>query len=113
MTHDTFNTILHDRLTVIKGVLASKAKEYATEDGDRLQNFKDAAILGNTTPERALKGMLLKHLVSVFMIIDELDKGKIASRAMIDEKLGDSINYFILLEALLKERLDDAVVSYT
>ena len=68
--------------------------------GDRLYNFKRAAEISQTTPQKALIGMFLKHLVSVFDLAD----GKLESTpAMVNEKVGDAINYLILLEAILKE----------
>lgn len=106
MTNDKFNEILIDRLTVIKGVLAAKAKEYSSEK-DRLHNFKEGAKILNTTPEIALFGFLTKHLVSVKDIIDNIAIGKLPTTALVDEKVGDCINYFILLEALIKERLEE------
>ena len=48
--------------------------------------------------------MLVKHLVSLFDIVDNWQR-KQASVEMIDEKIGDTINYCVLLEALLKEKL--------
>ena len=97
-----FNDVLKYRIDKIKEVLAHKAKEYAKED--RLHNFKQAGKIANMTPELALKGFLMKHLVSIFDMIDEVETVEI-SRAMWEEKIGDSINYLILLEALVVERL--------
>jgi len=102
----TFNKVVEDRIAQIKAVLIKKAAEYSS-DTDRLHNFKVAARLGQQveSPEQALVGMLKKHLVSVFDIVaatsPEIDK--YPSKAMRDEKIGDSINYLILLEALLIE----------
>ena len=94
-----FNNILDRRLELIRSVLGKKADEYAL-DGDRLYNFKVAARMGNTTPEKALWGMLMKHLVCVMDLVDgKVDK----TPGRVDEKLGDLINYIILLEALMKE----------
>jgi hypothetical protein len=94
-----FNRVVTRRLKKIEDVLAGKAKEYAI--GDRLYNFKRAAGILNTTPEKALAGMFVKHLVSVMDLIE----GSIEStQAMVDEKVGDAINYLILLEALFAER---------
>lgn len=101
MTHDEFDKLLNRRIDLIKKVLSSKAKEYATDD--RLHNFKRAAKIAECSPAQALKGMLLKHLVSVFDLIDENAIDEIISANMVDEKIGDSINYLILLEALLVE----------
>jgi len=99
-----FDAVVERRCDLIKSVLVNKAKEYAS-DVDRLHNFKVAAKLGRDemTPEQALWGMLRKHIVSVIDIIEDTAKGKYPSAAMRDEKVGDSVNYLILLEALLIE----------
>ena len=101
MTHEEFDQLLERRLNLIRDILSNKAVEYATED--RLYNFKRAAVIGETTPALALKGMLLKHLVCVFDLIDAYDGIDIHLHTVVDEKIGDSINYLILLEAILKE----------
>src|SRR5690554_3448085 len=101
MNNTEFEKILDTRIKAIRETLAGKAKEYASED--RLYNFKRAAEIDQTTPENALKGMWLKHVVSVLDLIS----GKLElSEKTINEKLGDSINYLILLEAVLKEKLE-------
>lgn len=98
MTSEQFKTILDSRLSSIRSVLGQKAKEYAI--GDRLYNFKRAAEILRQTPQQALAGMLMKHVVSVLDLVE----GSIpATEHMINEKIGDAINYMILLEALLKE----------
>ena len=111
MKHSEFETILKNRITKIENVLRFKAKEYATED--RLHNFKKAAEILGCIPEKALLGMKTKHDVSVLDIVDDIDKNvserfgnpKYLSVNLIEEKIGDSINYLILLEALIKERM--------
>lgn len=87
--------------------LMSKSKEYSTKD-DKLHNFKRAAKESNTSPEKALLGMLLKHRISVLDMVDNLDEGILPTRALVDEKFGDYINYLVLLEALIKERIEES-----
>ena len=78
--------------------LINKAKEYATED--RLHNFKIAATLQGITPIQALAGMMSKHTVS----INDMCRGGEYPLGMWDEKIGDSINYLLLLRALVEEK---------
>ncbi len=106
MTSEEFNHLVHDRTDKIKQILASKAAEYAR--GDRLSNFKRAAAMMQVTPERALLGMMAKHWVSLLDMVDDLDAEKINSHGKWDEKIGDSINYLILLEGLMLERFNPA-----
>jgi hypothetical protein len=98
MDNEQFEKILENRLTLIRSILGSKAMEYA--HGDRLYNFKRAANICQTTPQQALIGMFMKHLVSVLDLVE----GKlVATEHNVNEKIGDAINYLILLEAVLKE----------
>jgi len=98
----TFATIVENRLIKIQETLAAKAKEYASDDS-RFHNFEVGGRIIGVTPEKALQGMMLKHIVSVFDLIDwtETDDKRITTE-LIDEKIGDTINYLILLEGLLK-----------
>lgn len=99
MTPEKFEIILQNRLKSIQEVLGSKSKEYAQE-GDRLFNFKLAAQINGITPEKALWGMATKHLVSVMDLVN----GRLeAAPYMINEKIGDLVNYLLLLEAILLE----------
>lgn len=88
----------------------TKAKEYANDE-DRLHNFNKAGKMSNQTPEKALRGMLLKHIVSMDDIIENIDKGVLPSKALLDEKIGDIINYYILIEACIIDRLEEDKVN--
>lgn len=104
MTTTEFNNILERLLNDTRQVLSGKAKEYAGPT-DRLHNFKRAAELEHSTPERALRGMLTKHIISVYDLIDQLeDVHECAPLNLWHEKLGDIRNYCYLLEALIIER---------
>jgi len=104
MNDAEFQTVLDGQLAAINATLKSKGEEYAR--GDRLSNFKKAAALQGITPERALLGMLTKHIVSVMDLVGDIDTGKVAPLPQWAEKIGDSINYHILLKALIHERLE-------
>lgn len=99
-----FEKIVEARCKTIKNVLASKGEEYGS-DRDALHNIKQAAKISSKeeTPEQALLGMWRKHLSSLLDIIDETAQGVYPIKAVRNEKIGDSINYLILLEALLIE----------
>ena len=110
MQAQKFNEILERRIELTRKVLSSKAKEYATDENalgyDRLHNFNRAAEMLRVSRERALVGMLTKHLVSILDIVDKFNYDK-PSFEMVEEKIGDSINYLILLEAAMKEDIED------
>jgi len=105
MNSKRFDWIVEKRLEAIKNTLVIKAKEYAN-DTDRLHNFNAAAIKSNQSREKALKGFMLKHEVSLDDIINNIDKGILPTRALLNEKMGDIINYYILLEASITDRIN-------
>ena len=63
--------------------------------------FKAAAALQHTTPERALAGMLAKHIVSLYDMC--FDDNSTYSMDTWNEKITDSLNYLFLLKAIVKE----------
>jgi hypothetical protein len=100
MTHEEFNILLSKRIAKSRKVLLSKANEYATDD-ERLQNFKDGASLLNTTPEFYALSLTTKHIIA---LKDFISTQRSIDQRFIDEKIGDIINYMILLEAILTEK---------
>jgi hypothetical protein len=104
MNTEQFDKVVSNRLEAIKSTLISKAKEYAKGDEDRLHNFNRGAQITGQSREKVLQGFMLKHLVSVFDMIDDPSK---ATEYMIEEKCGDMINYLVLLEASFKDRLNE------
>lgn len=105
MNFPDFEKVLEKRIELTRKVLASKNKEYARGD-DKLHNFKRGSARLKETPERYLMELNEKHLCSIMDMIDDLDKGQCANMAVWEEKIGDAVNYLILLEALLVERID-------
>lgn len=104
MDTQKFNKIIEERIEKCRNMLCKKADEYATED--RLHTFKVAAELQNCSPEEALAGMMAKHTVSVYDMINDIGNGYLNREAVWEEKIGDSINYLLLLTALLEERFN-------
>ena len=98
MNTEKFNEIINEQIARSYDVLVEKAKEYATED--RLHNFKIAAHLQNETPIQALQGMMAKHTIS---INDMCNSGHKYHIDVWNEKITDSINYLLLLRALVEE----------
>ena len=115
MEHEKFNKLLKEILNRTTDTLASKSAEYAS-DSDKLHNFKRAGAMEQCSPEKALIGMWAKHIISILDIVDELDSKCGTNQycfpsfepeefvGTVEEKIGDAINYLILLEALIKER---------
>jgi hypothetical protein len=104
MDAEEFDKVLEARITLLKRVLSFKSFEYS-RNNDKLHNFKRAGQMLNISPEKALIGMKVKHDISILDIINDIDNNKLPNIELLEEKIGDAINYLILLEALIKERI--------
>ncbi|MDD3921398.1 MAG: hypothetical protein PHO41_09535 [Eubacteriales bacterium] len=81
--------------------MRGKTAEYTGGSADRLCGFKSAAVLQGCTPEQALAGMLAKHIVSIY---DMCAAPRLCYAPEVwTEKITDSINYLVLLKALVVE----------
>ena len=103
VTNEDFNNLLESRIRKMRATITAKNAEYSP-GADRLKNFKDAARFNADYPgdtARALWGMIVKHLAYVLMMVNG-DGAE--DEATIDEKIGDTINYLFLLEAVFRER---------
>ena len=106
MYNNEFNHIIDHSINMAKKTLLERGEEYATED--RLHNFRVAAELQGTTMREALAGMMAKHTTSIYdMVQDPIDAH---NKHKWDEKIGDHINYLLILQAVLyDERSTDVV----
>ena len=104
MTPEMFNEIFEQQIEESRATLVAKSVEYS-RNNDRLWNFKVAANKRNCTPEEANRGMTVKHTVSIDDMVDGLKDGKLPSYEALQEKIGDEINYLILLKAQIMERM--------
>jgi hypothetical protein len=103
MSQDEFNEVLERRIQLIRMQLEQKRDEYANNN-NVLRNFNEASRVMNNEPKEALMGMYVKHHVSVMDFV----RGNTAPEpAKVREKIGDMINYLILLEALLQEEWNE------
>lgn len=100
-----FNKVVKEQLETCEKLLIGKGYEYAPDavdenSVDRLAHFKKAAAIIEGSPKEALLGMLAKHLVSISdMCVD----GHEYSLERWSEKITDSINYLLILRALVEE----------
>ncbi len=98
MTSEAFEKIVARQLEYCKRVLSEKADEYQNGE-DRLSNFKKAAALEGCSPAKALGGMMVKHIVAIYDFIEKDEPRYLRW----EEKITDTINYCLLLDALLQE----------
>lgn len=97
-SHD-FNNAIARQMERSREVLQGKNDNYSPNE-DKLEQFKLAAKIQDITPKEALGGMMVKHTTSIYAMIND---GKVYSLAQWDEKIGDHLNYLLLLSALVEE----------
>lgn len=99
MTHEAFERVLQEQLSLCTDILCRKSKEYSSQE-DKLHNFKNAAGLQGVTQIQALSGMMAKHTISIY---DMCMSGKSYPIPHWEEKITDSINYLLLLKGIIVE----------
>lgn len=104
MTREEFSKKVEKRIDLIRQTLLTKHKEYAKDD-NVFKNFDEAAggFSLHSTSAEVLWSYMTKHLVSIKDIVSE---DKLVDSAVVSEKIGDVINYLILLEAMLNKRAE-------
>jgi hypothetical protein len=105
MTRKQFvEEVVQRRVQLIKDVLETKNSEYADKD-DVFKAFTESLPLSfHDTKQAVAWEFMVKHLQSIKMIIETRAKtGHIPDEKMLEEKIGDAINYLILIEGMFKE----------
>lgn len=105
MNHEEFMAHCAELGSHCDQVINAKGAEYAT-DKDVLRNFKKAAAIAGCSVPKAVTGMMVKHTVSIFDMVEAsfgCEKLGEYTLALWQEKLGDQINYLYLLYAAIKE----------
>lgn len=98
MEKSDFKKILEARIEKLKTLIEHKGDEYAQGEDNQFLNFDTGAQMDNKTPEQVLWDYMRKQLVSVKLMIES---GEPQNREIIDEKIGDIICYFALLEGIM------------
>ena len=93
ITQNEVNAVFDEQVRLCADTLKRKTKEYTGDDPDRLGAFKAAAALQHTTPQRALAGMLAKHIVSLYDMC--FAEEVVYPMDTWDEKITDSLNYLL------------------
>ena len=106
MTDKEFKLVFDRAVERARKTLLQKSKEYGQED-DKLESFKiQAGMSLHETPMGSAYELMVKHIYSIRKIVSNYDKqGKRPTVAELNEKIGDAINYMILIEALFLEAL--------
>ncbi len=103
--NERFETTVTETLENIQNLLILKGKEYRRND-NCYHNFDEGSKLTGNTPEEVLQGFLLKHLISVSDIRNDIRLGVLPTLEKIEEKYNDILVYFLIEKAMIIERLN-------
>lgn len=107
MLEKDFNGVVKNRLDSTLNLLVVKGKEYRRND-NVFHNFEQAARISGSTREKAMWGFALKHEVSFWDILNDLEKGILPSVSVLEEKIGDLVTYLCIMEASIKDKIKKA-----
>ena len=106
MTYKEFQSLLEKRFDKTRETYSKKMNEYAT-DLDVFQSFREGVGFSfQNTPEGVAWEYACKHFESIKNIISKCPH-EVPTDDLLEEKIGDAINYLIILEGLIKERGDN------
>jgi len=106
MKKDFFKQVLNSTLESTKQTLGVKAMEYVRND-NAMHNFDVGSRITGQTREQVIYGFALKHHISISDIREDISKGKLPTKEVIEEKFGDAINYLILEKASILDKIKE------
>jgi len=116
MEREVFNHLVEEQIDRCRNTLIKKGEEYGgeLETNDRfiqdcLHNFRVMAELGGVSLEQACSGFLGKHIVSIYDMCRNTSKGQVYSLDVWNEKLGDAINYLLILSAIVRKNATEYI----
>ena len=100
MDHETFKSIITQMQEDSLATLLEKNSGYS--NADPLHNFHQAAKLKGETTLKAIGGMMAKHTVSIYDLINKASEEYIPEEVWF-EKIQDHMNYLLFLWAAVEE----------
>lgn len=101
-----FGIGIQSTMQKIQELLLVKGIEYR-RNNNPYHNFEVAARKKNITPERALDGFLLKHLVSYDDMLNDIEHGVLPKIEVVEEKFDDIIAYFLIQKSQFLNRINN------
>ena len=100
MNHETFKAIITQMQEDSLATLLEKNSGYS--NADPLHNFRQAAKLKGETTLKAIGGMMAKHTVSIYDLINKASEEYVPEEVWF-EKIQDHMNYLLFLWAAVEE----------
>lgn len=105
MTEDKFEQEIERTLNQLREVIIQKGREYR-RDNNVFHNFEQGSIQTGLIREKVLDGFLLKHEISIKDITNDLVKGILPTKEVVEEKFNDNLIYLLIKKMSILDRLD-------
>ena len=106
MKASKFEEISEQMLSNCTKTLFRKAEEYASDE-DRLANFKQPTTLMGANQAEVCLWYDAKHIASLVKIAKDINRDKYPTMELLQEKVGDYINYGLLFYANVVELIEE------
>lgn len=103
---ERFDTQVEATLQEIRDLLIVKGVEYR-RNNDVYHNFNQGARITGETPEKVLYGFLLKHLVSMADIRNDISSGIEINPDKVKEKWTDALVYLVIEKCMILDRIEN------
>lgn len=103
---ERFDAQVEATLQEIRDLLIVKGCEYR-RNNDVYHNFNQGARITGETPEKVLHGFLLKHLVSMADIRNDISSGIEINLDKVKEKWTDALVYLVIEKCMILDRIEN------
>ena len=107
MNAEKFEQLCRELLAKSDETLFSKSKEYATDE-DRLANFRQPTSMMDMSPAEVCLMYQMKHISSIAKIAKESSEGILPTKALVQEKCQDMLNYTLIFYTIMCEMIEKA-----
>ena len=102
MKTQDFDKVVEKTIEHLRELLIVKGKEYR-RNNNPFHNFESGADKTGLSREKVLDGFLLKHLISIDDMTNDLDSGIKPNKNQVEEKFDDVLIYTIIKKAMMIE----------
>lgn len=106
MTEKRFEFEVEKTLEKLREIIIQKGREYR-RNNNPFHNFEEGSKRSGLIREKVLDGFLLKHEISIADMTNDLEKGIIPSREIVEEKFNDNLIYLLIKKVSILERIED------
>ena len=107
MNAEKFEKLCRELLDKAEDTLFKKSKEYASDE-DRLANFRQPTSMLGISPAEVCLMYQMKHIASISKIAKETSQGVLPTKALLQEKCQDVLNYTLIFYTIVSEMIEES-----